>query len=116
VENFEDNWNMLPENEPAIEVEIGEDSYEFRPENAELYTHVGRLAMYNCIFYQPDEDTAMYVFAEQEGFIELATLMANYGFPVFFNMREVEPYIKRAYENMLMRQVFEGIPDGMDEE
>lgn len=116
VENFNNDWSMLPENEAKIEVVVEDEIFEFRPDNAELYTHVGRLAMYNCIYYQPDEETAMYVFQEQEGFMELASLMTTHGFPIFFNMREVEPYVKRAYENMIMRHFLEGLPDGMDEE
>lgn len=116
MEHSNDGWNMLPENEARLDIEVGEEIYQLRPDNTEVYTHVGRLALYDCIYHAlDDEDAVMYIFREQEGFVELATILVSSGFPVFFNQREVEPYVRRAYERRIIDEVMGGIPDGMDD-
>lgn len=107
---------MLPEKEAKINIEVGDDVYELRPDNTEVYTHIGRLALYDCIYHEVDEeDAALYIFREQPGFVEVATVLLSNGFPAFFNQREVEPWLRESYEKKIIGEVLDSIPDGLDE-
>lgn len=117
MEEYNEDWNLLPDEEVAIDLIIGNKHFEFMPHNTELFRHIGRLAIYDCVYHESDtEDYALYIFHDQPLFEELAETLTENGFPVYMNMREVSKEVKDNYLNMLLKQMWEGIPPEYFEE
>jgi len=111
MEEYND-WNLHPEEEAIIEISVGGEVFDLEPHNTELYQHIGKLAMYDCVYHESDEeDKAMYIFKEQGVFEELAENMIEMGFPCYIAMREVHEDIRKHYENMLIRMMWDSVPD-----
>lgn len=101
------------EEEPFITVSDGDVEFTMRPCNTELVRHIARWAMYDFIYHETEEDTSMYIFSEVPQFEYLAQVMGEMQYPLHLNVQEVSEDDKQAYEDMVIQQMWNGIPPEM---
>lgn len=106
-----------PENEPVVNLVVnGESEYELNRLNTTLFTFMGRLAVYNHIFYhdihEEENPENFYIFSYQQGYPEIVRYMAENDFTMVLNQTEVSVTDQEAY----MRSVTRGMGDTIPEE
>lgn len=91
------------------------------PENTILFTHLGRLAMYDHVFVtttqEQETSRGIYVFAEfmRQTFTGMQEFMLENGYPAFVNKREVPDCDLDAFEQILEKHSAE-MPDTFPED
>ena len=103
------------EEEPRIELKInGESAYELNRLNSTLYSFLGRLAVYNHVFYHGTEDEdsdKFYIFEYQKSFAPIAQYMAENDYPMILNQPEVSVTDQEAYMRSATRDLGNGLPE-----
>lgn len=110
---------VQPHNElPKMKLDLQGSEFEATPENTTLFTFLGRIACYSHVFIQtgPEDDEVMvgtYVFASHPVYENMAQFMAEYGYPMHTNLREVADCDVNAYDRMISQQTndLDHIPD-----
>lgn len=97
--------------EGLMHVTIGDEEHEIGPDQASLFTFLGKRAMYDHVFVQlnlEDDGTATgaYVFASLRPtmYEEMRDFMMDYDFPLHLNLREVAECDIAAYDDMVDRE------------
>ena len=116
----------MSEREPAINLSIGSQEFELRRDNAELYTYMARLAMFNHIFVEEKEEKGVHhgTFIPQEligdeAFTQIAATMVQYDYPARINQRAVSDgdalVITKILAGKDVDQINDGFPDWLPE-
>lgn len=97
--------------EALMRVTIGDEEYEIGPDQASLFTFLGKRAMYDHVFLQLNQDddgtaTGAYVFSSLRPamYEEMRDYMMDYDFPLHLNLREVAECDIAAYDDMVDRE------------
>lgn len=92
------------EEEAKLNLYLGDGrEFEMTPDNATLFTFIGRLAMYDHVFLETgepkDDDTMIgtYVFNQAEAYPQLSSFMVEYDYPMILNRRDVPQCDQDAY-------------------
>lgn len=108
----------MNEGEPKFIVEFGDGEYEATPDNTSLFTHIGRLACYNHVFFQTDttEDGTMrgtYLFCQNPAFESVAEFMMANDYPCHLNLHYAAESDISAFNKMVERSIpdFDTIPE-----
>lgn len=103
---------------PRIKLRFDSDrSFDATPLNTTLFTHLGRLAMWDHVFMQTGEEDEMmvgsYVFRSADVFDELAAFIAENNYPMVLNKIEVSECDQVAFDRMLAQNSgdLDTIPD-----
>lgn len=94
-----------PEEEPYANLDINEGQGEFRADRftTRLYTHLGRLALYDHI-YCNDNETSFYIWkAFSGGYDQMATFMVEHDFPMYLNQTEISSMDIEAFDRTMKR-------------
>jgi hypothetical protein len=109
-----------PSELPHMKLTLGEDrEFNSTPENTTLFTHLGRLAMYDHIFLQTgseDNDIILgtYVFNTHSSFEGMADFMMDNHYPMILNKLEAADCDVQAFNRMIEQQagdLEQGVPD-----
>lgn len=101
------------ENEPYVELHIpNEEVFLATRQTARLYTHLGKLALYDHV-YCNDNERSFYVFSFVNGFEELAQHMAENQYPLYLNQTEISDTDIEAYDRAIasIASKVEHVPD-----
>lgn len=110
----------MSEHDPSMRLSIGSKEFLATPSNAHLYTHIGRLAMYDHLFLIEDTEgeelTGMFVFkqlhVQEEAFTEIGNFMANNGFHCDINRTQAAEGDIAQYDAVIAAMVGDlEIPD-----
>jgi len=90
-----------PDDEPIASIETPRGDYELGRENSALFTFMGKLALYDHIYYcdvqEQEVNESFYVFSFAKGFKKLAKYMMENSFSAHLNMTEVGSGDVEAY-------------------
>lgn len=93
------------EDEPTLNLSMGEKIFEMNRRNASLFTFIGKLATHNHIFlvHEIEENRAFgtYVWSHHEAYEDLSNFLVEHDFPVHLNMLEVASCDLEAYDNSI---------------
>lgn len=108
MKHFEDDGHLLLHT-PAGEIRL--DRY-----NSALFTHIGKLAMYDHVFVQKDMDDetmfGSYLFRHNPSFGHIASWMVENDLPMHLNFTEVAETDMDAFNQSIAHEAEEPIPDG----
>lgn len=112
---------QVPEGIPKLNLMLGSEEFESTPFNTTLFTHLGRLAMYDHIFFQSEEQddeekvmTGSYLFRQHPSFPKIANFMARNNFPMVLNKVEAADCDVAAFDRMIAQNM--GDTDTIPEE
>lgn len=86
-------------------------------DNTSLFTHMGRLALYDHVFFQRGEDSGTYLFNVAEPYTTIMTHMLENNFPAHINLQEVAECDRVAFDKMIHKEAahdfeeVDGVPD-----
>lgn len=105
-----------PNNEPAIRLEVnGVPKYELNRLNTTLHTYLGRLAIYNHVFYadihEEEVQESFYIFNFQDAYEPIATYMVENDYTLVLNQTEISSNDQEAYIRSATRGVGDTIPE-----
>jgi len=106
--------NLDNENEPRAHLNIPGGEKEIHRGNARLYTHLGRLAIYDHAFISGDDyNSGFYIFNFVGGYDELKAFMLRNDFPAYLNQTEVAQGDIDAYDRIIQKDMgdFDGVPE-----
>jgi len=104
------NFEPTPEDdEPVVEIGAPGGEFELRPSDTYIVMHTGKNKIYDYIYHENEEDS-MYIFSEVDIFQPLVETLIEMGFPAYINMQEVAKEDKEHYTNMVLQQMWNGIP------
>lgn len=105
-------YNPSDENEPKAHIQVGEHEFEINRGNTRLYTHLGKLALYDHVHYN-DSETAFYVFNFVNGYDELASFVAGNDFTMYLNQTDVPQCDIDAYDRAISATMkdIDGVPE-----
>lgn len=106
--------NLEDENEPRVNLRLqGNETLGHRG-NLRLYTFLGKLAVYDHVFYTGQEDNSCYIFSFVEGYEELRDHMLEENYPAYLNQTEVAQVDLDAYDRIIQRiAAFDELPPDM---
>lgn len=96
------------ENEPSFIAQFeGGQEIEATRDNTTLFTHIGRLALYDHVFIVLDEEEnrGSYIFQINPAFEGIADFMIANEYPMHLNLREVADCDLEAYDGMIKGMV-----------
>lgn len=105
-----------PEDEPVVNLTVnGESQYELNRLNTTLHTFLGRLAVFNHVYYhdihEEEVQESFYIFQDQPGYPEIAQYMVDNGFTMVLNQSEVSVTDQEAYMRAAMRDLGDTLPE-----
>ena len=106
------------EQEPSMNISFP-DGFEFeaKPDNTVLFTFMGKLALYDHVFFIRDEEKGQgsYLFNLHSSYEEVKGYMLENGYPAHINMQEVAECDMNAFDHMLHNdaeaELESGVPD-----
>ena len=97
------------ENDPILELNIGDTTFEMTRLNSSLFTFLGEAAIYNHVFlvHEQEETRAVgtYVWSHHEAYNGLAGFIVEHSFPMHLNMLQVADCDVDAYDNAIASQM-----------
>lgn len=106
-----------PESEPFANINLPNgDKVEMTRQNSSIFTFMGRLAVYNHVYYsgETEEDRPFYVFSFVGGYKDLFKHMKKNHYPAHLNLDEVSSTDIEAYERAALSDLGDTIPDGWE--
>ena len=96
------------EQEPVAHLNLPNgEVFEATRERAQLFKHLGQLALYDHIFCYDVQDNevrqSFYIFKDVEGYDELEQYMLDNAYPMHLNLLEVQRNDQEAYERHALR-------------
>lgn len=107
----------MSEQEPSFSFEMpNHGEFEATRDNTVLFKHMGRLAIYDHVFFIREESgMGTYLFSHHPNFEHVSEWLIENEYPVHLNLRRVAECDKEAFENALHREATleleSGIPD-----
>ena len=104
-----------PDEEPAVNLSFGHGEFLATRETARLYTHLGRLAMFDHVFcFSQEAGSGFYIFNFVNGYDTLKEYMLDNNYPAYLNQTEVSNTDVEAYERAVLRDI-DSTPDWLPE-
>lgn len=97
--------------EPIAEVTINGERHEARRDNASLFRHLGRHAIFDHVFLQTSENTGAYIFNHINGYEELSEFMMRNGYPMHVNLPEASQLDQDAYMRFATQDMADTFPE-----
>lgn len=109
-----------PNEEPFIRLNVGDKSYELTRDNTTLHTFLGKLAVFNHLFYSDEHNQevreAFYLFSDIEVFPQLEEYVRENDYPAVINQTEVSSVDQDAYIRQATRDFGDHVPEEWLEE
>jgi hypothetical protein len=94
------------EPEPVINIEIGDDVWEFKPHNTELTKYLGKYAIYDHIYHQDeDRQESIYLFHDCEAFDAIIEAMIRLEFPFHLFIQVPDETVINTYTEMKLEEI-----------
>lgn len=92
---------------PAMKLSFGSREFEATPDNTSLFQFMGRLACYNHVFMQTNEEdeepTGTYVFNQHPVYPQMIEYMIANDYPMHLNLRQVAECDVNAFNQMVQQ-------------
>jgi hypothetical protein len=97
------------EPEPVINIEIGDDVWEFKPHNTEVNKYLGKFAIYDHIIHtDEDREESMYLFHDCEVFDEIIGAMIELQFPFHLFLQVPDDDVIKYHTDMKIDEIEDG--------
>lgn len=108
----------MSENEPSFSFEMpNHGEFEATRDNTVMFRHMGRLAMYDHVFFIRDAEKGQgtYLFSHHPSYPQLADWLMDNDFPAHINLRQVAQCDIDAFDSMISKdanlELENGVPD-----
>jgi len=104
------------EQEPSMHIGFPDGvEFEATRDNTILFTFMGRLALYNHVFFIRDEEKGQgsYLFNLHPSFNEVSEYMLENNYPAHINMREVAQCDVDAFSSMIHKDAVSELENGV---
>lgn len=110
-----ESWqpNLEDDNEPRATLTTAQGEFLAHRGNTTLFTHLGRLALYDHVFCQNEEDKGFYIFKFVDGYDKLSEYLMENSYPAHVNLVSVADCDIDAYDRAIKNSVedLDYVPD-----
>lgn len=109
----------MSEQEPSFSFEMpNHGEFEATRDNTILYKHMGRLAMYDHVFFirEPEAGRGTYLFSMHPNFDAVAEFLIEKQYPAHLNLREAAQCDMDAFDAMVHKDATLELADGVPED
>lgn len=106
------------EQEPSMKIGFPDGEFDATRENTSLFTFMGKLALYNHVFFVKDEEEGIgsFLFSLHPSYKEISDYMVEHQYPSHINLQEVAECDMDAYEDMIHEYTAPDLEGGVPDE